>query len=122
MQRNKIIFYKTPLTNVNIDILYKDETFWLSQKQLLELFGTGIPAINKHIKNILEDNELTEATISKMEIVRQEGSITVTRNIEYYNLDMVIAVGYRVNSKEATQFRIWATNTLKEFIIPKFKT
>lgn len=120
MQRNKIIFYKTPLTNVNIDILYKDETFWLSQKQLAELFGTGIPAINKHIKNILEDNELTEATISKMETVRQEGSRTVTRNIEYYNLDMVIAVGYRVNSKEATQFRIWATNTLKEFIIKGF--
>jgi hypothetical protein len=120
MQRNKIIFYKTLLTNVNIDILYKDETFWLSQKQLAELFATGVPAINKHIKNILEEEELTEATISKMEIVRQEGSRTVKRNIDYYNLDMVIAVGYRVNSKEATQFRIWATNTLKEFIIKGF--
>jgi len=120
MQRNKIIFYKTPLTNVNIDIIYKDETFWLSQKQLAELFGTGVPAINKHIKNILEDEELTESTISKMETVRQEGSREVTRSIDYYNLDMVIAVGYRVNSKEATQFRIWATNTLKEFIIKGF--
>lgn len=120
MQRNKIIFYKTPLTNVNIDILYKDETFWLSQKQLAELFGAERSVISKHIKNILADEELDDSTCAKIAQVRQEGSRTVTRNIEYYNLDMVIAVGYRVNSKEATQFRIWATNTLKEFIIKGF--
>lgn len=120
MQRNKIIFYKTPSSNVDIDIIYKDETFWLSQKQLSSLFGTGVPAITKHIKNILDEEELDIATISKMEIVQQEGSREVKRNIEYYNLDMIIAVGYRVSSKEATQFRIWATNTLREFVIKGF--
>lgn len=120
MQRNKIIFYKTPLTNVNIDIIYKDETFWLSQNQLAELFGAERSVISKHIKNILADEELDDSTCAKIAQVRQEGSRTVTRNIDYYNLDMVIAVGYRVNSKEATQFRIWATNTLKEFIIKGF--
>jgi len=120
LPRNKIIFYKTPLTNVNVDIIYKDETFWLSQKQLAELFGTQIPAITKHIKNILLEEELDSSTISKMEIVQKEGNREVQREVIYYNLDMIIAVGYRINSKEATQFRIWATNTLKEFVIKGF--
>ena len=120
IQRNKIIFYKTPLTNINVDIIFKNETFWLSQKQLAVLFGTQVPAITKQIKNILSDEELDSSTISKMEIVQKEGDREVKRDVIYYNLDMIIAVGYRISSKEATQFRIWATNTLQEFIIKGF--
>jgi hypothetical protein len=116
MKRHKIVFYTTPTGKSNIDIVYDKETFWLSQKKLAELFGTGIPAINKHIKNILDDGELDDSTISKMEIVQTEGKREVTREVEHYNLDMIIAVGYRVSSKEATQFRIWATQTLVEFV------
>jgi hypothetical protein len=116
MKRHKIVFYKTATSNANIDIVYDEETFWLSQKRLAELFGTQVPAINKHIKNILEDEELTISTISKMEIVQIEGSREVKREVEHYNLDMIIAVGYRISSKEATQFRIWATETLVEFV------
>ena len=120
IQRNKIIFYKTPLTNINVDIIFKNETFWLSQKQLAVLFGTQVPAITKQIKNILSDEELDSSTISKMEIVQKEGDREVKSDVIYYNLDMIIAVGYRISSKEATQFRIWATNTLQEFIIKGF--
>jgi len=120
IQRNKIIFYKTPSTNVNIDIIYKESTFWLSQKQLASLFNVDRSVVAKHIKKILEDEELDDSTCAKIAQVQQEGSREVTRNIDYYNLDMVIAVGYRINSKEATGFRIWATNTLREFIIKGF--
>jgi len=116
MKRHKIVFYTTPAGKSNIDIVYDKDTFWLSQKKLAELFGTGIPAINKHIKNILDDGELDSSTISKMEIVQTEGNREVSRVVEHYNLDMIIAVGYRVSSKEATQFRIWATQTLVEFV------
>ncbi len=114
------LLYKTSGDKVKVDVLLKDETLWLNQKQIAELFAVNIPAITKHIKNIFDDGELTEATISKMEIVQKEGSREVKRNIEYYNLDMIIAVGYRVNSKQATHFRIWATNVLKEYIIKGF--
>jgi len=94
---------------------------WLTQKAQAELFGVKVPAINKHLKNIFDSGELTpEATISKMEIVRAEGSREVSREVEFYNLDAIIAVGYRVNSHQATQFRIWATKTLREFIIKGF--
>ena len=120
IQRNKIIFYKTPSTNVNIDIIYKESTFWLSQKQLASLFNVDRSVVATHIKKILEDEELDDSTCAKIAQVQQEGSREVTRNIDYYNLDMVIAVGYRINSKEATGFRIWATNTLREFIIKGF--
>jgi len=106
---------------VQVNVFFKDETVWLTQKALAELFGVGIPAVNKHLKNIFESGELTaEATISKMEIVRSEGGREVLREVEFYNLDAIIAVGYRVNSYQATQFRIWATRTLKEFIIKGF--
>lgn len=115
-----LIFYSTNDGNINIDVVYEDETFWLNQKQLADLFRVQVPAINKHIKNILDEGELSEATISKMEIVQTEGEREVKRSVDFYNLDMVIAVGYRVNSKEATQFRIWATKTLKEFIVKGF--
>lgn len=100
---------------------YQEESVWLTQKALAELFGVGVPAINKHLKNIYESGELVpDATISKMETVQTEGERTVARELEYYNLDAIIAVGYRVNSYQATQFRIWATKTLKEFLLKGF--
>jgi hypothetical protein len=93
----------------------------LAQRTLAELFGVGVPAIAKHLKNIFESGELDrEATISKKEMVRQEGGREVLRQVEFYNLDAIIAVGYRVNSFQATQFRKWATRTLKEFITKGF--
>jgi len=118
---NNIILYQTPQGTVKIEVRYENDTFWLTQKSLAELFGVEVPAISKHLNNIFEDGELNKiATISIMEIVQKEGSRNVKRNVEFYNLDAVIAVGYRVNSKQATQFRIWATATLKEFIIKGF--
>ncbi len=114
------LLYKTSNNEVKVDVRIQDETLWLNQKQISELFSVNVPAIAKHIKNIFDDGELTEATISKMEIVQKEGSREVKRNIDFYNLDMIIAVGYRVNSKQATHFRIWATNVLKEYIIKGF--
>ena len=104
-----------------MDVFFKDETLWLTQKALAELFGVKVPGINKQLKNIFESGELSrEATVSKMEIVRSEGQRDVAREVEFYNLDAIIAVGYRVNSYQATQFRIWATKTLREFIIKGF--
>jgi hypothetical protein len=118
---NEIIFYRTPSGERRIEVAYRDENFWMTQRALANLFAVGIPAVNKHLKNIYESSELTpEATISKMETVRQEGTRLVRRVVDFYNLDAIIAVGYRVNSYEATQFRIWATKTLKEFIIKGF--
>lgn len=114
----QIIFYRTPSGERRIDVIYRDETFWMTQRALADLFEVGVPAINKHLKNIFDTGELSqEATISKMEIVRQEGSREVRRKVDCYSLDAIIAVGYRVNSYGATQFRIWATKTLKEFMI-----
>ena len=106
---------------VKVECRFQDETLWLTQRLMADLFGVGIPAINKHLKNIFESGELEEAaTVSKMEIVRSEGGREVRREVDFYNLDAIIAVGYRVNSYQATQFRIWATRTLKEFIIKGF--
>ena len=94
---------------------------WLSQKSIAQLFGVNVPAISKHLDNIYESGELSkEATVSILETVQTEGSREVKRNIEYFNLDAIISVGYRVNSAQATRFRIWATNTLKEYIIKGF--
>jgi hypothetical protein len=120
-QHNDIIFYNTPSGEVKIEVIFNDETFWLTQKKMAELFGVEVPAINKHLSNIYETGELDEkATISILETVQQEGSRMVKRKVEFYNLDAIIAVGYRVNSHQATQFRIWATKTLREFIIKGF--
>ncbi len=117
----KFLLYKAQNGAVKVDVFFQDETVWLTQKALAELFGVQVPAINKHLKNIFESGELEErSTISNLETVRQEGSRKVRRQLEYYNLDAIIAVGYRVNSYQATQFRIWATNHLKEFIIKGF--
>ena len=119
---SKIIFYQNQNSNVVINVTYFEDNFWLTQRLIAQLFGVEVPAINKHLNNIFEENELDkEATISKMEIVQQEGNRQVKRQVEFYNLDAIIAVGYRVNSKQATQFRIWATKTLKEYIINRME-
>jgi hypothetical protein len=116
-----IILYSSPEGNIKVEVVYSGETFWLTQKRMAELFGVEVPAVSKHLANIFESGELVqEATVSILEIVQQEGSRNVTRKMEFYNLDAIIAVGYRVNSRQATQFRIWATKTLREFIIKGF--
>ncbi|MES2659083.1 MAG: virulence RhuM family protein [Verrucomicrobiota bacterium] len=118
---SQFLLYTAPDGAVKVDVLFREETAWLTQKALAELFGVKVPAVNKHLKNIFESGELTRgATISKMEIVRVEGGREVAREVEFYNLDAIIAVGYRVNSYQATQFRIWATTTLREFLIKGF--
>lgn len=116
------LLYTTAEENVKIGVFVKDETLWLTQKAMAELFGVKVPAISKHIKNIYQEGELSEnTTISKMETVVNRGFRgEIIEEIDYYNLDMIIAVGYRVNSKRATDFRIWATKTLKEFITKGF--
>ncbi|MBZ0155641.1 MAG: virulence RhuM family protein [Alphaproteobacteria bacterium] len=115
---NEIIFYTTPDGNTKIEVVFQDETAWLTPKALAELFGVLVPAINKHLKNIFESGELVEnSVISILETTAVDGKNYKTR---YYNLDAIIAVGYRVSSYQATQFRIWATKTLKEFIIKGF--
>lgn len=116
-----ILLYQTIDSNINVEVTYIDETFWLTQKAIAQLFGVELSTTNYHIKEILKDNELEEiSTIRKIRIVQTEGKREVSREIDFYNLDMIIAVGYRVNSKQATQFRIWATKTLREFITKGF--
>ncbi|CAA6806375.1 MAG: Putative DNA-binding protein in cluster with Type I restriction-modification system [uncultured Sulfurovum sp.] len=116
MKRHKIIFYKTAINTSHLDFVYQDDSFWLSQKQIADLFGVDRSVVTKHIKNILLDEELADSTCAKIAQVQKEGNREVKREIEFYNLDMIISVGYRVSSKEATQFRIWATKTLSEFV------
>lgn len=121
MQSDQIIFYTTPEGDIKIEVFYEGETFWMTQKAMTKLFGVEVPAISKHLSNIYETNELNrESTISVLETLKKEGSRSVKRKVEYYRLEVILAVGYRVNSSQATQFRIWATNTLKEFIIKGF--
>lgn len=120
-QENEIIFYSTPDGKVNVEVLFQGETFWLSQKKMADLFGVEVHTINYHLKEIFASGELQEeATVRKFRIVQQEGERQVSREIDLCQLDAIIAVGYRVNSHQATQFRIWATNTLKEFVIKGF--
>ncbi len=116
-----ILLYQTSHRNINIEVTYIDESFWLTQKAIAELFGVEISTTNYHLKEIYKNSELEKIrTIRKIRIVQKEGNRDVGREIDFYNLDVIIAVGYRVNSKQATQFRIWATKTLKEFIIKGF--
>lgn len=120
-QEHEIVLYQLEDTNIYANVIFKDESFWMTQKAMAELFDVNSQAITKHIGNILEEGELErEATCSKMEQVQQEGNRKVKRNKDFYNLDMIIAVGYRVNSKKATRFRQWATKTLKEYITKGF--
>jgi len=114
---NNTELYQTPNGEIAFRGDLEHETIWANQKQIAELFGTKVPAINKHIKNILSEEELDSSTISKMETVQKEGKREVKRVVEFYNLDMIIAIGYRVNSKLATQFRKWSTSILKQYLI-----
>ena len=110
---------KDGITKINVQL--ENETVWLTQKQMAVLFDKNVMTINEHIKNIYGEGELTEsATIRKFLIVQKEGNREVSRVSDYYNLDMIIALGYRINSKIATQFRIWATQRLKEYIVKGF--
>lgn len=120
-QEQEIVLYQIEDSNVCVNVVFKEETFWLTQKAMAELFDVKVPAISKHLSNIFNEQELIkESTISKMEIVQKEGNRNVKREQEFYNLDAIIAVGYRVNSKKATRFRQWATKTLKEYITKGF--
>lgn len=113
-----IIFYESTDGEIKIDVLFQDETVWLTQKQISVLFNVNIPAISKHLKNIFDSEELEKSSvISILETTSNDGKKYLTT---HYNLDAIIAVGYRVNSKKATQFRIWATKTLREFILNGF--
>ncbi len=121
---SEIVLYTTTDGKVKIDTVFQDETIWLTQKKMGELFDVKRPAITKHLKNVFESRELDEKVVSSiLEHTTQHGAIegkTQTKQVKYYSLDAIIAVGYRVNSKRATQFRIWATNILKEYIIKGF--
>jgi len=121
---NEIIFYRTPDGEQRIEVVFRNENFWMTQKALAELFGVNIPTVSKHLRNIFASGELVEeVVVSILEITTQHGAMegkTQTNKVRFYNLDAIIAVGYRVNSYQATQFRIWATKTLKEYIIKGF--
>ena len=116
----QFLIYNTPTEQVKVEVVIKDETLWLTQKAMAELFGVGVPAISKHLKNIFIEGELNEeVVVSKMEITTTHGALankTQTKETQFYNLDAIISAGYRVNSSKATQFRIWATKILKEYI------
>ncbi len=115
--KNEIILYQpNELTKVEVKI--EDDTVWLSLNQMAQLFGRDKSVISRHLKNIYKDGELvSEATVAKNATVQIEAGRQVTRDIDYYNLDAILSVGYRVNSKQGTQFRIWATNVLKEYLL-----
>ncbi len=120
-KQSDFLLYTGNNGEVNIEVFLKNDTIWLTQKAMSELFAVNVPAISKHLANIFESGELQRgATVSKMEIVQQEGNRSIKRTMDFYNLDAIISVGYRVNSYQATQFRIWATKTLKEYIIKGF--
>lgn len=117
----ELILYQTQEGTVRVEVLYESETFWLNQKRIAELFGVDLRTISEHLRNIYASGELTEeSTLRKIRRVQREGNREVSREIEFYNLDAIISVGYRVNSAQATRFRIWATQTLREFVIKGF--
>ena len=115
--KDLIIYQSQNKDNISVEVLYDNEDFWLTQKSMSKLFEVEVNTINYHLKEIFETHELEEnRTIRKIRIVQKEGNREVSREISFYSLDAIIAVGYRVNSKQATDFRIWATNALKEYI------
>ena len=117
----KFLIYNTEKNRVWVDLIVKNETIGLTQKNISELFGVELPAISKHLTNIYAEGELQqEATIHKMEIVQTEGNRSVKRLVDFYNPDAITSVGYRVNSPKTTQFQIWATNVLKEYMLKGF--
>ena len=123
-QITEFLLYTAPNGSIKVEVLLSNETIWLTQKRMAELFSVGVPAISKHLKNIFESGELVEeVVISILETTTEHGAVaglTQTQRIKYYNLDAVISVGYRVNSAQATQFRIWATQLIKEYILKGF--
>jgi hypothetical protein len=123
-KESQIIFYRDKNNDAKIEVFFEDETFWMTQKKMAELFGVQRPAITKHLKNIFASGELIEKEVSSiLEHTTKHGAIegkNQKQKVTYYNLDAIISVGYRVNSSQATKFRIWATKTLKEFIIKGF--
>lgn len=117
-QTTEFLLYTAPNGAIKVEVLLANETIWLTQKRMAELFGVGVPAVSKHLKNIFDSNELNpDSVISILETTAEDGKKYQT---QYYNLDAVISVGYRVNSAQATQFRIWATQLIKEYIIKGF--
>lgn len=120
-REGEIIFYTTPEGVTKVEVFFQDETFWLTINRMAELFSTSKQDISYHLQQIYESGELKrEATVKEILTVQLEGNRNVSRKLEFYNLDAIIAIGYRVNSLQATQFRIWATQTLREFIIKGF--
>jgi hypothetical protein len=118
---SEIVLYKSPDGNIKIDVILEDETTWLTQEQMTDLFGKSKATISEHIKNIYAEGELeAEATVRNFRTVQKEGNREVNRNLEYYNLDVIISVGYRVKSLQGTRFRIWATQRLREYIVKGF--
>jgi hypothetical protein len=116
-KKREIVIYKSK-EGPKLKVRLEDETVWLTQKQMALLFEKGVSTINEHIRNIYKEGELKEeSTIRKFRIVQNEGGRRVERDIDFYNLNVIISVGYRVNSKRATQFRIWATKTLKDHLV-----
>jgi hypothetical protein len=120
-EKNNFILYTAPNGEVRVEVYLEEETVWLTQKAMAELFGVVKSTISEHLSNIYETNELEKlSTVRNFRTVQQEGERIVNRELDYYNLDAIISVGYRVNSSKATQFRVWATNTLREYIIKGF--
>jgi len=118
MKQQSVVIYESGDGQVGLDVELKDDTVWLTQKQLCELFDRDKSVISRHINNIFKSGELSKAaTVAFFATVQTEGKREVIREVEYYNLDMIISLGYRVNSQRATQFRIWATNVLKDHLI-----
>ena len=121
MQEHEIILYQLEDTNVYVNVIFKEETFWMTQRAIAELFDCTADNISLHLKNIYKEEELdAEATTEFFSVVQNEGGRNVSRKVKCFNLDAIIAVGYRVNSKRATRFRQWATKSLKEYIIKGF--
>jgi len=120
-QEGELILYRTASNAVRVEVLYESETFWLDQRRIAELFGVDVRTVSEHLRNIYASGELSEeSTLRKIRMVRTEGNREVARDVTSYNLDAIISVGYRVNSAQATQFRIWATQTLRELIVKGF--
>lgn len=118
MKESNIVIYETEDGKINVDVFLKEDTIWLTQKSMSELFECSSDNISLHLKNIFEENELSkDSTTEKFSVVQKEGNRRVARKLDFYNLDAIIAVGYRVNSKKATKFRVWATSVLKDYII-----
>ena len=120
-REGEALIYATPDGSVHVEVVFGAETFWLTQRRMAELFGVDVRTVSEQLGNIFATGELDpEATVRRLRTVRREGAREVARTLDHFNLDAVISVGYRVNSRQATQFRIWATQTLKEFIVKGF--